>query len=278
MTHRKNNITPGNDFVGKVLGRTSGSPCKRACEQLPDLVDGQLESLDRQLVQAHLEHCSGCRTVAVVLGWVGGELPQLAEVDAGPTFLAGVLDRTTGRTERPEVAGEQMIPGGSKLLDNLRRWWGNGLLRPNFAMEVAYVMTVLAIMMVTLPGSPLKGSGGKALGMLQAGSPPLAYTAVVFDEGQRWIENNLDIYTGRVGDRVDESQGKAKLSLDYKLERTAASRAAVINGFAAVSPLIRAGNYGEAGSQGIQALRAVGLTWQLWWQDDGPTASHGQEG
>ncbi len=278
MNNRKNNINPGSDFVGKVLGRTSGSPCQRACEQLPDLVDGQLKGLDRQLVQAHLEHCSGCRTVAVVLGWVGGELPQMAEVDAGPSFLAGVLVRTTGQVERPEVAGERMIPGSSRLLDNLRRWWGNGLLRPNFAMEVAYVMTVLAIMMVTLPGSPLKGGGDKALGMLQAGSPPLAYASLAFDEGQRWIENNFAISTGQIGVRMDESREKVQLDLAHRLERTAASRAAVKDGFAAVPPLIRAGNYGEAGSLGVQTLRALGFTWQLWWHDENRTSSIEQEG
>jgi hypothetical protein len=268
MTDRRKNIKADNEFVGKVLERTSGSPCKRACDQLPHLVDGDLGKIDRQLVQAHLEHCSGCRQVAVVMGWVGGQLPRMAEVDPGPSFLTGVLDRTSGRVERPEVVGERLVPGSSKLLDSLRRWWDRGLLRPNFAMEVAYVATVLIIMMATLPGSPLKGSGGKAINMLQAGSPPVVFVGTAFSQGSDWIKSKLTTNTGQLGVRVDESLEKIQFNLADRLERTAASRHAVIDGFAAVLPLIRAGDYGEAGSQGVQTLRAVGLTWQRWWKTE----------
>ena len=57
------------DFVGGVLGRTTGGACGRAVEQLADLMDDQLQGLDRQLVQAHLEHCTDCRQLAVTMGW-----------------------------------------------------------------------------------------------------------------------------------------------------------------------------------------------------------------
>lgn len=278
MNDRRKTFNPGDDFVGKVLDRTSGSACSRACEQLPDLVDAQLTGIDRQLVQAHLEHCSGCRKIAVVMGWVGNELPQMAEVDPGTSFLSGVLKRTTGRVDRPEVVGERLIPGSSRLLDRMRQWWDRGILRPNFAMEVAYVATVLVIMMAAIPGSPLKGTGGKAINMLQAGSPPLAFAGTALDEGQVWLEEKFTISTGQLGARMDESQEKFQLNLADRMERTAASRAAVRQGFTAVPPLIRAGNYGEAGSQGIQALRAVGITWQHWWFEDERSAPGRQEG
>ncbi len=277
MTGHGKNIKPGRDFVANVLGRTSGSACARACEQLPDLVDAQLDGIDPQLVHAHLEHCTSCRQVAVVMGWIGGQLPGMSEVDPGPSFLAGVLDRTTARVERPEVVGERLIPGSSKLLDSLRRWWDRGLLRPNFAMEVAYVATVLVIMMASIPGSPLKGTGGKAITMLQAGSPPMAFAETIFDQGQNWLENNISINAGQIGTRMDEGQEKVRLNLTDRMERTAASRSAVKDGFAAVLPLIRAGDYGEAGSQGVQALRSVGLAWQLWWFEEERSATDVQE-
>jgi len=278
MTDRRKNIKPGDDFVGKVMGRTSGSPCQKACDQLPALVDGKLEGLDRQLVQAHLEHCSGCRTVAVVLGWVGGELPRMAEVDPGPAFLTGVLGRTTGVVDRPEVVGERLVPGGSLLLDKLRRWWGQGLLRPNFAMEAAYVATVLVIMMATIPGSPLKGTGDKAIAMFQAGSPPLVFVEANLNQGREWIGSRLASGTGKLGNMADESWNDFENNLTDRMERTASSRGAVLDGFAAVIPLIRAGDYGEAGSQGIQTLRAVGLTWQRWWFEEERSSESGQEG
>jgi len=163
-------------------------------------------------------------------------------------------------------------------LDNLRRWWDKGLLRPNFAMEAAYVVTVLVIMMAAIPGSPLKGKGDKAIGMLQAGSPPLAFVETALDQGQFWLKGNIAISTEQIEVRVDENRGKVKSTLADRLERTAASRAAVREGFAAVPPLIKAGNYGEAGSQGVQALRAVGLTWQRWWHEEKQSAEIRQKG
>ena len=66
------------DLIRNVLERTSGSPCERAAGLLPDLTDGALEDLDRQLVQAHLEHCPGCRALAVTLGWLDPLLPKMA--------------------------------------------------------------------------------------------------------------------------------------------------------------------------------------------------------
>ncbi|MBE0566412.1 MAG: zf-HC2 domain-containing protein [Krumholzibacteria bacterium] len=71
------------DFVRDVLARTSGSACARACGLLPDLTDGGLETLDRQLVRRHLEHCAPCRAVAVALGWLGPELAGRAELEPG---------------------------------------------------------------------------------------------------------------------------------------------------------------------------------------------------
>ena len=84
------------DFVKNVLQRTSGSACERALNLLPELSDHQLEDLDRQLVQAHLEHCEGCRQVAVALGWLGSLLPDMAILEPGPDFTAAVLAGTTG--------------------------------------------------------------------------------------------------------------------------------------------------------------------------------------
>ena len=89
------------EFVRDVLNRTSGSPCRRALELLPGLTDGALASLDRQLVQQHLEHCAGCRTVALVMTRLGDDLVSLADLDPGPGFtpsssrrrLHTVLDR-----------------------------------------------------------------------------------------------------------------------------------------------------------------------------------------
>ncbi|MFT7700113.1 MAG: putative anti-sigma-YlaC factor YlaD, partial [Candidatus Krumholzibacteriia bacterium] len=87
-------------FVDGVLSRTTGQACERALGQLDDLMENRLQSFDRQLVQGHLEHCEGCRSVAVTVGWLQPLLPDMAEVKVSPDFLSGVLARTS-RVEAP---------------------------------------------------------------------------------------------------------------------------------------------------------------------------------
>ena len=125
-----------------TIGSVSCATCwpapavRRACAPrslLPDLTDGALADLDRQLVQAHLEHCAPCRSLAVTMGWAGPVLPQLAVVDPGPAFTAAVLARTS-RRQRLALPAPQARPAGLPgLMDRLGRWWGERILQPGFA-------------------------------------------------------------------------------------------------------------------------------------------------
>ena len=152
------------DFVRDVLARTSGSACDRACGLLPDLTDGRLETLDRQLVQQHLEHCPPCRAVAVTLGWLGGELASRACLEPGPGFTAAVLARTSGRTATARARRAAAVagtgPGG--LMDRFGRWWQERILRPGYAMQSAYAATVILVLLTATPLSPFRGAPGRA--------------------------------------------------------------------------------------------------------------------
>ena len=105
-------------------------------------MDGDLEGMDRELVQAHLEHCDPCRSVAVTLGWLEPLLPGMAEIDPGPAFTARVLAQTTGRAQsrgrvpavptgrgRPDGpgghaggTGRSCVPGSRPRWPTRRRW------------------------------------------------------------------------------------------------------------------------------------------------------------
>ncbi len=106
----------------------------------------------------------------------------------------------------------------------------------------------------------------------------MALVETALDAGQNWLGEKFTIGTGQFGAWVDKNQDKVALNLANRMERTAESRAAVQDGFSSVPPLIRDARYGEAGSQGIQTLRAVGLTWQRWWFEHEQSAPSGQEG
>ena len=79
-------------FVGDVLGRTTGQACGRAVTQLDALMNDRLSGTDQQLVQAHLQHCAGCRDLAITLGWLNPLLPEMAEIDPSVREVTDALD------------------------------------------------------------------------------------------------------------------------------------------------------------------------------------------
>ncbi len=247
------------DFVRDVLARTSGSACERACGLLPDLTDGSLAAMDRQLVQRHLEHCAPCRAVAVALGWLGPELAARAELDPGPGFTAAVLARTSGRSEaahaRRRAAVAETGPGG--LMHRLGRWWQEHILRPGFALQTAYAATVVLVLLTALPVSPFRGAPGKALEVVQAG--PAALPAVA--HASRWLEVRADSTNAVLGRHLD----RGGASLAARNDRSAPARTACGRRLDEAFTDLRGGHAGEAARAILDALHAGRDAWNLWW-------------
>ena len=133
-----------------VLGRTSGTACRKAEERLPDFVDGALPADgDRELLAEHLEHCVSCSGLATELEWLAVELPRLAIVRPGKSLVEGVLRRT--------------LPASVLL----RRWWAATwpcwIRRPRFASELAYVVTLFLVLLFGTPVSPFQAMPGRAV-------------------------------------------------------------------------------------------------------------------
>ncbi|MFQ5526429.1 MAG: anti-sigma factor family protein [Thermoanaerobaculia bacterium] len=140
---------PG-DLVAGVLSRTSGSACRQAEARLPEFVDGLLSSADgRELVAAHLEHCSSCSGLIVELERLAADLPRLAIVEPDVGLVDAVLRRT--------------LP----LPVQLRRWWAAAwprwVRRPRFATELAYALTLVLVVAFGTPVSPLQAMPERAL-------------------------------------------------------------------------------------------------------------------
>ncbi len=247
------------DLVRSILGRTSGPACGRALEHLPALADGNLDPVDRALVQGHLEHCAECRAVAVVLGWLGGELPAMAEVDPGQEFTATVLARTARMPSRTAAAGQ--LTGPASWMDRLGRWWSERIERPLFAWQVAYALTVLLVALTALPGAPLRGVPGRLLTVVQAGPGHGAPLGAVFvavdarvDRGAAWLRH--------------AAWDRTRAGLDRRLERTAPARTHLNDDLEGCWRDLRRGRTGPALVKLSAAAGDMRDVWILWWRDD----------
>lgn len=268
MTGRDRNEGRGRDekFVRDVLARTSGSACERACRQLPDLVDGALQGLDRQLVQSHLGHCPGCRRVAVVLGWLTPELPAMAEIDPGPDFTAAVLARTTGYRR---AAAAVARPGGAAgLMDRLGRWWEKRILSPAFPVQAAYAATVLLVLLTAVPGAPLKGVPGKALETVQAGPSALPVFGPAFAGAAGWLDARAAGIRDGIADDLGDRWRKTETSLTLRSDRSQAEWTRCRGHFDQTIDMVREGQLGQATYELFGACKAGVRAWKEWWNDD----------
>ncbi len=136
------NPTPPATFTRSVLDRLQLDPCAAAQEQL--LEDAWIEaatppSQPLSLLAQHLQHCESCRALLSALQMSQSGLPVLRHRQAP----AGLLERTLQKT-----AGLQ-APQRLRKLSRLQHW----LLRPRFALESAYLGSLLFVLVVGLPVS-----------------------------------------------------------------------------------------------------------------------------
>jgi len=252
-------------FVQNVLNQTSGSACGRCGDLLPDLVEGRLEDLDRQLTQAHLEHCAGCRAVAVTLGWLTPLLPAMVEIDPGEAFTSGVL-AATSRRRRVIEAGPT---GAAGLMDRVGQWWQRQVLKPDFAAQFAYAATIVLVLLTAVPGAPLKGAPGKALQAVQAGPEGLPIVGPALLETSSWVDRRAGGAVTTLRGRAAASWNRVESGLDKRADRTLVSRTAIRGHLADMFGRLGKGELGEAGTDFYAALKAGNLVWKNWWDEDG---------
>jgi len=255
------------DFVRDVLAHTSGPACDRACEQLSDLMDGALEGLDRELVQAHLEHCDPCRSVAVTLGWLEPLLPAMAEIDPGPAFTARILAQTTGRA-RVQAPLPAVPTGPAGLMDRVGGWWDRQILRPGFAAQLAYAATVILVLLTSVPGAPLKGVPGKALEIVQAGPTAAPVIGPVLNSTSGWVGNRASgvLESARTG--VNRRLEQTGSFFGQRGDRTAPGRSQLGFHVKGMIGKVGDGQLGEASYEFLAVLKAGRTIWIEWWKDN----------
>ncbi len=257
-------------FTNGVLGRTTGSACNRATEQLGDLMGDRLTGTDRQLVQAHLEHCGDCRQLAVTVGWLNPLLPRMAEIDPGPEFLAGVLTRTTQAASPVEYFEHPR--GMAGLMDRLGRWWEQQILRPQFAMQAAYVATVLLVLVFATPISPLRNVPGQALQVVSAGPQAAPYIGPAMIKASDWMEQGTAHAVTAGRSRASNRWQRFDQAMTRRTDRTSASRSEFKTHWQTMIDQAQARELGRAGYEFLEALRTGNVVWNQWWNDSEQTS------
>jgi predicted anti-sigma-YlaC factor YlaD len=132
-----------------ILAKTSGSGCEAARGRLCDFVDGALAPLDRDLVSGHLDHCPSCAGLAAALAEATAVLPSFAALAPRVNLVAGVLAVTSRRAAAPTVG------------DRVAAWLAGVAERPRFSLEVAYVLTVLLLVVLGNPVDAFKDASAR---------------------------------------------------------------------------------------------------------------------
>jgi len=250
-------------FVGGVLGRTSGAACEKATAQLDGLMAGRLGDLDRQLVQAHLEHCAGCRQLAVTMGWLTPLLPRMVEIDPGPEFLAGVLARTTG-VRLPAPLGLQPM-GLAGLMDRVGRWWERQIIRPQFALQAAYIATVLLVLLTYAPGAPLRSVPQQALEVITAGPQGMPVIGLAVARASNWLDTRGAAAVDSGRQRAQDGWNDWRDELSRRTLRTVDSRAELNGHWHSLVARARARESGGVGYELLATLRTGQTVWRQWW-------------
>ena len=128
-------------LTADILRRTGGDPCGSARDRLCGFVDGTLDAFDRELVAGHLSTCQPCAATADALVRCAAVLPSFAAVRPPGPFVTDVMAATSSRPAQPSV------------FDWAGEWLQRAAMRPRFSLEVAYVCTLLLVIVF---GNPVK--------------------------------------------------------------------------------------------------------------------------
>lgn len=126
-------------FTQQVLDTLQLDACRQAQALLDEHAHNLLPSLHAELIRQHLENCSDCRALHTAIVMLNARLPALQSLRVPQGFTASVMQRTVLQevTRRHEQKPRRFVA------------W---LMRPRFALESAYAMTVIVMLFSDLTG------------------------------------------------------------------------------------------------------------------------------
>jgi len=131
------------ELARSILDSTSGSVCPRVESRLWDFCAGELSLEDAGLMALHLDHCPGCRSLAAALAEAQQVLPAMAEIEPDGSFTSEIVWATSGcRTCQVDFWAYFLS------------WLDRMIKRPHFALEAAYVGTLVLAFVFSSPFLP----------------------------------------------------------------------------------------------------------------------------
>jgi predicted anti-sigma-YlaC factor YlaD len=195
------------DLTRAILERTSGSACESSRDLLCDFVDQSLASVNAELVRLHLDDCGECSALTGAIARLTEELPELAEIEPDTAFVDDVLGRTLPWQRRLARRFPALADFGKHMVR-----------RPRFALEAAYVCTVVLVLAVgprTLARVP------EWVGRVKTPSTvELELTA----EMRSRVASGLGELWGATGGRAAEVSREVRQGLSDRYERTGDAR------------------------------------------------------
>ena len=145
------------ELTTAILMRTSGKPCDQAAALLADSGD---EAADTDpLLRRHIASCAECAALERALVQMRRKLPALAEADPGPDFASSVLRATI-----PAVTDERARTfHPAKARASRASVWQRLARRPRIALEGSYLVAMLVLLVVGLPGESDSENAAQAL-------------------------------------------------------------------------------------------------------------------
>ncbi len=194
-------------LAARVVARTSGSgrSCASARERLCDFVDGGLGAFDRELIEGHLAHCAECSALADAVAEQTRLLATFANLPPRQGIRADVLAATSRRQIEPTLA------------DRIGAWLSRAAQRPRFSLEVAYVMTVLLLVVLGNPVDAFKEASVRVAPTVTSGAEALLRKAdrngLANDVGTLLEESGLAALVSRAQAAVGSAVGAAEIGL-----------------------------------------------------------------
>ena len=142
-------------LTASIVARTSGGTCAAAHDRLCDFVDGALAGFDRTLVEGHLARCADCTALAGALARSERVLPSFAEIAPAAWFTSRVLAATSRRQSQPALGRR------------VAAWLARAAARPRFSVEVAYVCTLVLMVLLSDPVKAVRATTERGVSYLQ---------------------------------------------------------------------------------------------------------------
>lgn len=256
------------DLTAAVLARTSGAACGRAGSLLAAFADGAPDLGDAQLLHAHLERCPACRALAGTLAWLTPELRAMAEVAPDPGFVADVLAATARLREATAARARRQARLAGRVAavtGPFDVWWRRQLERPRFALEFAYVATMILLALCATPISPLRSAPQKALAVVEASPTGVATVS-------SWVWRSLPASVADVGRSAWDATGGQVVGavnatadrLAARGRRTAPLRAELAQHLRATGRALVHSDFVQAAGHWSQARADLLALWRAW--------------